>query len=344
MNDTAAGIPPGLKRYREKIANTIENFIVNRGGKLQEMINYHLGFGKNGNNGRLKGKAIRSSLVLFTTRALGGDPDDARPAAVALELIHNFSLVHDDIQDDAETRRGMETVQARWGPDQAINAGDGLKDLSFLALSELSDRSQPKRTISALNCLTRSSLRMIQGQVRDLHYSEGDDIDVDGYLGMIREKTCALLEASFHLGGIYSGVGEEEIDQLVSFGRSLGYVYQIRDDWLGIWGQPEESGKSAKSDLTERKMSFPVVYAIQNGEGEALTELSELYFQRDVVGENEVKRIRALLEEIGAKEKTNEWAEEYWGEAKKQLDKTELQGWAKSDLEQFGSFLLHRKK
>lgn len=344
MNSTAASIPPRLKSYSEEISKTIGDYVRGRDGRLHEMINYHLGFGTKKGNGKLKGKAIRSSLALFTTEALGGDPNDAKPAAVALELIHNFSLVHDDIQDDAETRRGTESVQARWGPDQAINAGDGLKDLSLLALTELSDGSQPIQTLTALNSLAEYSLRMIKGQVQDLDYMNRDDVGIDGYLNMIREKTCALLEASFHLGGIYSDATEEEIDQLTSFGRSLGYVFQIRDDWLGIWGQPEESGKSAKSDLTEKKMSFPVVFATQEGRGEPLAKLKKLYFREGKLGEEEVNRVREILERIGAKKKTNEWAEKYWEEARSQLEKTELEGWAKQELEKFGSFSLHRKK
>ncbi|MEF8725530.1 MAG: polyprenyl synthetase family protein [Candidatus Bipolaricaulota bacterium] len=342
--NSSAGIPPRLKSYRKEIADTIGDYVRGRDGRLHEMINYHLGFGNKKGNGQLKGKAIRSSLTLFTTEALGGDPNDAKPAAVALELIHNFSLVHDDIQDDASTRRGMKSVQAKWGPDQAINAGDGLKDLSLLALTQLSDGSQPKQTLTALNSLAEYSLRMIQGQVQDLDYMNRDDVGIDSYLNMIREKTCALLEASFHLGGIYSDVAEEEIDQLTSFGRYLGYVYQIRDDWLGIWGQPEKSGKSAKSDLTERKMSFPVVFATQEGRGEELAELKELYFREGDLGEEGVNRAREILEGIGSKKKTNEWAEKYWEKARSQLEETELDGWAKGALEEFGSFLLHRKK
>ncbi|MFW6111524.1 MAG: polyprenyl synthetase family protein [Candidatus Bipolaricaulota bacterium] len=344
MNSTATRIPPRLKSYRKEIADTIGDYVCGRDGRLHEMINYHLGFGTKKGNGQLKGKAIRSSLTLFTTEALGGDPNEAKPAAVALELIHNFSLVHDDIQDDARTRRGMKSVQARWGPDQAINAGDGLKDLSLLALTQLSDGSQPKRTLTALNNLAEYSLRMIQGQVQDLDYMNRDDVGIDSYLNMIREKTCALLEASFHLGGIYSDVTEEEIDQLTSFGRSLGYVYQIRDDWLGIWGQPKKSGKSAKSDLTERKMSFPVVFATQEGRGDELAKLKELYFREGKLEEEGVNRVREILEQIGSKKKTNEWAEKYWEEARRQLEETELDGWAKGVLEEFGSFLLHRKK
>ncbi len=341
MTEVAEKIPHSLKRYRKQVADRIREFVGRRDGRLHDMIRYHLGFDEEG--GELKGKAIRPSLVLFTTEALGGKPKESLPAAVSLELIHNFSLVHDDIQDDAKARRGRESVQAKWSPDQAINAGDGLKDLSLLALTELGKGSSPEETLRALNALSRYSLRMIQGQVRDLHYADGKDIDMESYLGMIRDKTCALLQASFHLGAIYAEECDDE-SALVRFGELLGYVYQIRDDWLGIWGEPEESGKSAKSDLIEKKMSFPVVYALQNGQGPAFSKLKEMYFGQDKLDPEEVDEVRSALEEMDAKESTSEKAEEFWSEAKGELKKTDLQNWAKSDLKDFGHFLLNRRK
>jgi geranylgeranyl diphosphate synthase type I len=344
MSSFDRGVPSRLGEYRSLVSDSIESYLDGRDGKLYEMINYHLGFDGKGPDRSLQGKAIRSSLALYTTEALGGKPEDAMPAAVSLELIHNFSLVHDDIQDDDRTRRGRPTVQHRWGPDQAINAGDGIKDLSLLALTELSPNGNSERTLEAVEALGNYSLRMIQGQVMDLDYMERQDVSIDSYLEMIRAKTCALLEGAFHIGGIYSAVDENEIDKLVSFGRLLGYVYQIRDDWLGIWGEPEESGKSVVSDIQERKRSFPVVYAMQEGQGSDLRRLKELYYRDAKLGSDEIEEVREILESIGSREKTKERAEKYWKDAERQLGETEMADWAKTDLEEFGSFLLTRKK
>ncbi|MFP4136064.1 MAG: polyprenyl synthetase family protein [Candidatus Acetothermia bacterium] len=342
MTEAVEGIPDNIKKHKKKVGKKIRELISGREDRLHEMVNYHLGL-EGGEEEELKGKAIRPSLALFTAEALGGDPEDALPGAVSLELIHNFSLVHDDIQDDAETRRGRKSVQAKWGPAQAINAGDGIKDMSLLALTELGDGSRPGRTLRVLDALSNYSLRMIQGQVRDLTYAERKDVDVESYLEMIRDKTCALLQASFHVGAIY---GEEAGDErsLVRLGKLLGYVYQIRDDWLGIWGQPEESGKSAQSDLIEKKMSYPVVYAVQKGEGSMLAELKRLYFRRNDLDSEEVEETKRILEELGAREGTNEKAREFWAEAERELKRTELRDWAKADLKNFGQFLLNRKK
>ncbi len=344
MSQSDHKIPSSLSRFREEVSAAIENYLENRDGKLYDMVNYHLGFDGNDPNSSLQGKAIRPCLVLFATKALGGKPDEAMPAAVSLELIHNFSLVHDDIQDDASMRRGRESVQKKWSPAQAINAGDGLKDLSLLALTQLSDGERTERELEAVSALSSYSLRMIQGQVLDLHYMNKEDIGIDGYLKMIRDKTCALLEGSFHLGGIYAGADDSEVETLTRFGRLLGYVYQIRDDWLGIWGQPEKAGKSVKSDLVEKKRSFPVVYAMQEGSEEKVSDLQKIYYREGKLTDGEVNRVRRTLEDIGAREKTNEWSEKYWEEAEKQLEQTEMDDQSKEDLKKFGSFLLKRKK
>lgn len=344
MTDLEKGIPSQLKKYREKVSDSLEGYLEGRDGKTYEMINYHLGFDGKGTDGNLQGKAIRSSLALYATEALGGNPDDALPAALSLELIHNFSLVHDDIQDDDRTRRGRPTVQYKWSPDQAINAGDAIKDLALLIMIDLSPDENSERTLEALGALGNYSLRMIDGQVMDLDYMKRKDVDRDSYLDMICEKTCALLEGAFHLGGIYSPVGEKEIEKLISFGRYLGYVYQIRDDWLGIWGEPEKSGKSVLSDIEEKKRSFPVVYALEKGQGEKISRLKELYYREGKLGKDEVKEVKEILEEVDASEKTNEWAKKYWNQAESQLQDTGMADWAKAELKEFGSFLLTRKK
>lgn len=344
MTDFDRGIPSSLKKYREKVSDSLESFLDGREGKIYDMINYHLGFNGEGSDGRLQGKAIRSSLALYATEALGGDPDDALPAALSLELIHNFSLVHDDIQDDDRTRRGRPTVQYKWNPGQAINTGDAIKDLSFLVMLDRFPNGETEKTLEALRALSKYSLRMIEGQVLDMDYMNRKDVDIDSYLEMICAKTCALLEGAFHLGGIYSPVGEEEVDKLISFGKYLGYVYQIRDDWLGIWGQPEESGKSVLSDIEEKKRSFPVVFAMQEGRGKEIARLKELYYSKGKLGEDKVEEVREILEKLDASKKTNEWAERYWNNAEIQLQETGMADWAKTELEEFGSFLLKRKK
>ena len=344
MSNADRGIPGNIKDYRMKVSDYIKSYLTDREGKLYEMVNYHLGFRGEDTDGNLQGKAIRSSLALYTTEAMGGNPKAALPAAASLELIHNFSLVHDDIQDDDQTRRGRPTVQHRWDSDQAINTGDAIKDIAILILADLSPKGDPEKTLEALKALSNYSLRMIDGQVKDLDYMKRKDVSIENYLEMIRAKTCALLEGSFHLGGIYSSVEEKEREKLISVGRYLGYVYQIRDDWLGIWGQPEESGKSVVSDIEEKKRSFPVVYALQEGGGKELSRLKDLYFNNKKLEKDEIEEVKDILEKLDACEMTTKWAKKYWKKAKKLLQETKMADWAKTELEEFGSFLLTRRK
>ncbi len=339
----SASIPESITKYRELVDGGMREVAAGGEGRLKEMVGYHLGYdGDSGGN--LEGKAVRSSLCLFTTEALGEEPEKALPAAVSLELVHNFSLVHDDIQDDADVRRGKESVRKIWGEDQAINAGDGLKDLSLLAFSRLGDsKSSPGTRLRAITEISRRSLRMIDGQVKDLLYSERENVGVSEYLEMVGQKTCALLEASFYLGGLYAGA-EDKLESLDLLGEHLGYLYQIRDDWLGIWGEPERSGKSAKTDLVEKKKTYPVIYALENAEGSSSEKMHEIYSSGKSMEEREIDTVRAILEETGAKSGTEKLAEKHWEKAEKIIDELDLPEREEKKLERFGKFLLRREK
>lgn len=336
----SVSIPDRLVSYKDRIDDALASFIGGRDGSLQEMAAYHLGY-EDGAGNELQGKAIRPSLSLFTVEALGGEVHRALPAAVSLELIHNFSLIHDDIQDDAELRRGRKSVQAVWGSDQAINAGDGVRDLATLALVELSESQASKdKILRSLQQLTRASYRMIEGQVMDLNFAERTTVTEKEYMAMIGKKTCALLRVAFRLGSIY-GESDHDTEALDQLGLHLGYLYQIRDDWLGIWGQADKSGKSALTDLIEKKKSYPVVYALEHGEG-VREKLTELYQSEGQLSRDQATRVRELIEATGAKEATGDTAGDEWGQAARFLRSLSLPLWARNSLEQLGEFLLHR--
>lgn len=339
----SASMPESITKYRELVDKGMREVAAGGEGKLKEMVDYHLGYdGDSGGN--LEGKAVRSTLCLFTTEALGEEPEKALPAAVSLELVHNFSLVHDDIQDDADVRRGKESVRKMWGEDQAINVGDGLKDLSLLAFSRFDDSGiSAEIRLRSITEISKRSLRMIDGQVKDLLYSERENVGVSEYLEMVGQKTCALLEASFYLGGLYAGA-EDKLENLDLLGEHLGYLYQIRDDWLGIWGEPERSGKSAKTDLVEKKKTYPVVYALENAEGNSSEKLEEIYSSGQRMGKERIATVREILEEAGGKAGTEKLAEKHWRKAEGIIDDLDLPEREERKLERFGKFLLHREK
>ncbi len=206
------------------------------------------------------GKRVRPMLCLLACAACGGDPARALPAAAAIELLHNFSLIHDDIQDRSETRRGRPTVWALWGIAQAINAGDALFTIAHRALWRLRERGVPaERILEVAERFDAACLMLTRGQHFDLLFEGMPYVSVEAYLEMIRGKTAALLRAAT---GIGARLADRPAEDLEAFGEALGMAFQIQDDLLGIWGDPAVTGKPAADDLRTRKKTLPVILAM----------------------------------------------------------------------------------
>jgi geranylgeranyl diphosphate synthase type I len=227
-----------------------------------EMLTYHLGWTGEGAGPDATGKRIRPLLVLLTTAASGGSWEAALPAAAAVELVHNFSLVHDDIQDNSDKRRGRPTVWVKWGMPQAINAGDGLFVLSNLAITDLIAGYPAETVVRAAQILHQTCLDLTRGQHLDISYEQRTDLGVEDYWPMISGKTAALLSGCCQLGALLGGADEAAREAYRSFGHYLGLAFQVQDDLLGIWGDETVTGKSAASDLVEGKKSFPVLVGL----------------------------------------------------------------------------------
>ncbi|MBU6333772.1 MAG: polyprenyl synthetase family protein [Chloroflexi bacterium] len=238
-----------------------------RVARFYAMQEYHLGW----RDARLApadsdpGKLIRPRLVLLACRAVGGDAAQALPLAAAIQLIHDFSLIHDDIEDDSATRRGRPTLWHLWGLAQGINAGDGMFVVAHRALYQLRDRGVAADVVLAIaRRFDDTILTICEGQYLDLHH-EGDlSIDEAAYLAMIARKTAALLGASASLGAMVAGATAPQVAALGEFGLALGIAFQIQDDVLGIWGEPADTGKPAAADLWRKKLSLPVIVALQH--------------------------------------------------------------------------------
>lgn len=235
--------------------------------ELLAMLRYHMGWEGEGAGPKACGKRVRPTLVLLSAAAAGADWRKALPAAAAVEILHNFSLIHDDIQDNSEQRRGRPTVWAKWGMAQAINAGDTLFSLAHVALEGLLDSVSEHTYIQAARLLPRTSLQLTQGQYLDLAYESMPNITVDDYWPMIWGKTGALIAACVRMGALVAGAEGARLKAYMVFGEKLGLAFQVHDDFLGIWGNPDAMGKSAHTDLLSGKKSLPVLYALQkNGE------------------------------------------------------------------------------
>ena len=221
------------------------------------------------------GKRIRPLLCLMACAETGGDAGRAIPAAAALEILHNFSLVHDDIEDGDETRRHRPTVWKLWGAPQAINAGDAMFALSFAAVQRLSARKvAPETVLAALQLFTSMCVALTEGQHLDMSFEQRASVSVDEYLRMIQGKTAALIGASVAMGGLIGGVSAETGAALQQFGRLIGLAFQIQDDILGIWGDPAVTGKAAGNDILRRKKSLPLLHGLDDAKaGPALRAL-----------------------------------------------------------------------
>ncbi|MGD0610458.1 MAG: polyprenyl synthetase family protein [Anaerolineales bacterium] len=227
-----------------------------------EMLTYHMGWTGDGAGAAATGKRIRPLLLLLTCAAAGGNWMDALPAAASVELVHNFSLIHDDIEDNSDKRRGRETVWVKWGLPHAVNAGDGLFALSGLAVSDLSAKYSAKVVVRTEQLLFTTLLDLTRGQFLDMAFENRGDLTVDDYWPMVSGKTAALLSACTGIGALLGGA--KEADQVIyrDFGHSLGMAFQVLDDYLGIWGDPATTGKSIASDLAAGKKSLPVLYGL----------------------------------------------------------------------------------
>ncbi len=202
--------------------------------------------------------------MLLCTEGVGSDWQTAIPAAVAIELVHNFSLIHDDIEDNGLTRRGQEAVWVKWGLPIGLNSGDAMFAAAFKSIYGLTELLGSEKTLRAAELLTTTCLLLTQGQHLDLTYEDKKRIKIGDYFRMIEGKTAALFACCTHMGALIGDLDGEKLESYRQFGHFLGIAFQIYDDWLGIWGDPEQTGKSACSDLVESKQTLPVLLGLEN--------------------------------------------------------------------------------
>lgn len=284
------------------------------------------------------GKRIRPALTLAAASAIAAEPGalDAMPGAVAVELIHNFSLVHDDIQDRDRERHGRATAWVLHGEAQGINIGDYLHVRAIAALSDApGDASRRMRALAVLN---RATSRMIAGQWRDIAFETRDSVEVDEYLEMIAGKTAALIAAPLEIGAILAGADDATATRLGEAGTHLGLAFQVRDDYLGTWGDPSATGKSNVNDIARRKKTLPVIYGLADpGAGPLI--------RRAFAGSlspAEVTAVGQALERCGADELTRTTALRYGEEAVGLLDELEITPDARAALREIASYLVER--
>ncbi len=337
-------LPRPLVRYRDEIAQEMRAVLGERDLAIYSMMRYHLGWPENGRSTPdVTGKFFRASLCLAACTAMGGDFHPALPVAAGVELLHNFSLIHDDIEDASHLRRHRDSVWRVWGEAQAINAGDGMFALARLAVHRAADRGvSPENVLKVMALLDHASLELAEGQFEDLAFEERAAVSLDDYHVMAGRKTGAVMGAAAAAGALAADAPAEAVQSFEAFGRKLGVAFQVKDDALGLWGDPTRSGKGLDEDIKSRKKSFPLVYGLAQDDG-AATDLLRSLIAQDVIDDTDAREIVSLLEGLGARAAADAQAAALVRAALDELKPLHLAGAALEDLGALAAFAQERE-
>jgi len=307
--------------------------------QMRKVVSYHLGWlDEHGHPTREDGgKAVRPTLALAGARAVGADPSSVVSGAVAVELVHNFSLVHDDIMDRDETRRHRPTVWSVWGEATAILAGDAM---ASLAREVLLEDPSPGASRAAL-MLERATRALIHGQVQDMDFEERSAVPLQECESMSNRKTSSLLAAGTVIGALLAGVGDDAVRPLWSYGMHVGLAFQLIDDVLGIWGDPKVTGKSNHSDLHAKKKSLPMTWAL--GQDTADARLLQHWMASGGTTDLEIASAFDAIDRMGAKAWAQGRATELVEAAKQDLQGGPLVDDAVDELCELADFICGRK-
>jgi len=338
-------LPKIFNRFRPEIDSEMKSIISESNLPLYDMLRYHMGWiDEKGNPGTFnKGKFLRATLCMLTCISTGNETEykKALPIAASIELIHNFSLIHDDIQDNDVQRRHRPTLWCLWGKPQAINAGTTMKVLANLAILKLKDYNVScRRQIEVFKILNESCLKMLEGQYLDISFEDKSDVNPDDYLIMIEKKTASLIEGAILIGAALN-LDVKDIVPFQVFGNYLGIAFQIRDDILGIWGSENKTGKPHASDIRKKKKSFPIVFALKQSPPKIKKDLQKIY-ARKKINEYHVEKILSYLEIVKAKDFCEEKCRHYYELAIKEIKNLPVSKDYIESYKEISNFLLIR--
>ncbi len=333
-------MPESLDQVRLLVAPAIRAALDRLDPRSRLVAGYHLGFwDADGVPTEAGGKGLRPAFALLSARAAGHPAERAVPAAVAVELVHDFSLLHDDVMDGDAERRHKPTAWSVFGTPAAILAGDALLSLAVELLAEAPGPGAPW----AVRCLTTSVRRLVAGQTADVSFESRPDVTLDECLTMAGDKTAALFACACSLGAVLCDAPPELAGGLARYGEHLGLAFQLVDDLLGIAGTPEVTGKPVLSDLRARKKSVPVVRALTSGTA-AGDRLAELYRLPRPMTEDEVRAAAEAVEQSGAREWAEQQAAGQLAAAVGELDQLDLPAEVRGDLVDLAGFVTGRDR
>ncbi len=320
-----------IEAYQKSFLSYLEGFTVNKEPKnLYEPINYIL---------KLGGKRLRPVLTLMTSEVFDGSATEAMNAALSVEVFHNFSLIHDDIMDDAPLRRGKETVHEKWDLNTGILSGDAMLILAY----QLFENYEPQIFRALAKLFSKTALEVCEGQQYDIDFETRNDVSIAEYLKMIEYKTAVLVGAAMKMGAIVAKASEEDQNLIYDFGRFLGVAFQLQDDYLDAFGNPETFGKQVGGDILENKKTYLYLKTLELGSDAEKSNLLEVMSDASIANEAKVEKVKALFNSSGAAEATQLAVKDYTQKAFSVLEKLNISDDKKQILQLFGEQLMNRR-
>ncbi|WP_447635736.1 polyprenyl synthetase family protein [Flavobacterium microcysteis] len=320
-----------ISEYQDGFLNYLESQkIVKEPKSLYEPIQYILSLG---------GKRIRPILTLMAAEIFDQEYKKALPAALAVEVFHNFSLVHDDIMDDAPLRRGKETVHEKWNINTGILSGDAMLILAY----QYFEKYEPVIFQSLAKLFSKTALEVCEGQQWDVDFENRDDVTIPEYLKMIEYKTAVLVAAAMKMGAIIAETSVENGEAIYDFGLNLGIAFQLQDDYLDAFGNPETFGKQVGGDIIENKKTYLYLKTLQFATPEEKEQLLHLYSIQPTDNSEKINSVKEIFNHTGASKATQEAIKEYTFKAFETLEKLNIDQDKKAVLKAFGENLMGRK-
>lgn len=316
----------------EKINTYIKQLPLEKEPKgLYEPIEYILSLG---------GKRIRPVLMMMAYELWNDDSETILPQAVALETFHNFTLLHDDVMDHADVRRGKPTVHKKWNENTAILSGDNMLVLAFKWMQQCPADRLP----AVMETFTNTAIEIDEGQQMDVDFEERDNVREEEYIEMIRLKTSVLLACAVKIGAIMAGAPDEDIQNLYKFGEAIGLSFQLQDDFLDVYGNPEVFGKEIGGDIASNKKTYMLINALNKAEGDDKKALQQWISAKSFDRSEKVKAITALYNKLGIDKMAKSKMERYYNEAIAFLDKVNVPDEKKQSLRQYADMMMKREK
>ena len=319
-----------ISYYQEKIANHFSQIVSNKEPKnLYEPIEYILSLG---------GKRMRPVLTLMATEVFNVDAKKAIPAATAVEVFHNFSLIHDDIMDDAPLRRGNQTVHEKWDLNTGILSGDAMLILAY----QYFENYEPHIFQKLAKLFSKTALEVCEGQQYDVDFETRDNVTIPEYLKMIEYKTAVLVGAAMKMGAIVAETSDENANLIYDFGLNLGIAFQLQDDYLDAFGDPKTFGKQVGGDIIENKKTYLYLKALEFGNSEQKEQLLHLFSIQPADNTNKIESVKTIFDASGASEATKTAIKDFTFKAFETLGKMDIQAEKKTILKAFGENLMGR--